>query len=67
MVKSSEELFPTPKKSHYLFNMRDMNKVFIGIGNATHLGVRTDLEMIKLWVHESRRVFQDRLIDQNDQ
>jgi dynein heavy chain, axonemal len=43
--------------------MRDMNKVFIGIGNISHLGCKSDLDLIKLWIHECRRVFQDRLID----
>ena len=62
----STELLPTPTKSHYTFNLRDISKVFQGIllikpGNCTEKEVLT-----KLWAHENLRVFHDRLINDED-
>ena len=62
----SEELLPTPAKSHYTFNLRDLSKVFQGIlmiqpGNCTGREVMT-----RLWTHESMRVYHDRLINNED-
>lgn len=57
---------PTPTKSHYLFNLRDFARVIRGIllVPATHL--KEPEKLILLWVHETYRVFYDRLIDDDD-
>jgi dynein heavy chain len=62
----SDRLLPTPAKSHYTFNLRDLSKVIQGV-----LGVAPDVvdgveKMIALWVHEEQRVFKDRLTDEPD-
>ena len=60
------EMLPTPARSHYTFNLRDLSKVFQGMlmVTATEL-VDTDA-MLRLWLHEECRVFRDRLIDDED-
>jgi dynein heavy chain len=61
-----EKLLPTPAKSHYTFNLRDLSKVFQGVLNATPKNMSTKEIFLRLWIHESCRVFQDRLVDEID-
>lgn len=59
-------LLPTPTKSHYTFNLRDISKVFQGICYASPKTVSEPLHLMRLWFHENMRVFHDRLVDEND-
>jgi len=61
-----ENFLPTPAKSHYVFNMRDISKVFQGVDMANQKFIEGREQMIKLWSHEVLRVFQDRLISYED-
>eukprot|EP00939_MAST-03C_sp_MAST-3C-sp1_P000013 g13.t1 len=63
---SVEKLLPTPTKPHYTFNLRDLAKVFQGILMVSSRKMTTSIELARTWVHESRRVFQDRLINDAD-
>jgi dynein heavy chain len=73
-LKFQELLRPTPLKSHYTFNLRDIASVFLGIVHMgrngllpNKLGVpEAKTALIKLWGHESTRVFSDRLTDTQD-
>lgn len=64
--KVIDKFKPTPTKSHYTYNLRDVSKVFQGIFFANPKGIRNDTEIIKLWAHECIRVFHDRLISEED-
>jgi dynein heavy chain, axonemal len=64
--KIIEEKRPTPAKFHYLFNLRDISKVFQGILMSKPVSVPTPEVFAKLWIHESCRVFHDRLINSED-
>ena len=60
------ELRPTPAKPHYTFNMRDVSKVFQGLLMMDKRKVATPVQLGRMWVHEHRRVFGDRLICDQD-
>ena len=62
----SANLLPTPAKSHYTFNLRDLSKVFQGIQIGQASVVKDKESFVKLWAHECLRVFHDRLIDDDD-
>lgn len=59
-------LLPTPAKNHYVFNLRDMTKVFQGLLLANPDTFDNSEIMVRLWVHECFRVFFDRLVDEKD-
>jgi len=61
------KMLPTPAKFHYLFNLRDLSRVFQGIFNINVLETLTDSFMLlALWKHECMRVFSDKLVDKKD-
>ncbi|CEG43665.1 axonemal dynein heavy chain [Plasmopara halstedii] len=62
----SQVLLPTPAKSHYTFNLRDLSKVFQGIAQASSDTIQDHNAFVRLWMHECLRVFSDRLIDEKD-
>ncbi|XP_040015424.1 dynein heavy chain 1, axonemal [Xiphias gladius] len=62
----TSQLLPTPSKSHYTFNLRDLSKVFQGILMAEASMIEDKLQLLQLWYHESCRVFQDRLVCAED-
>lgn len=65
-IRIQKELLPTPLKSHYTFNLRDLSKIFQGVlmVKAKYLSERNTI--LRLWCHESARVFRDRLINDED-
>jgi dynein heavy chain len=46
---------PTPTKSHYTYNLRDMAKVFLGLHFAP-AGLEEPDRLIRLWANECLRV-----------
>ena len=62
----SENFLPTPAKSHYMFNMRDISKVIQGVYIFDKFYCDSKLTIYRLWVHECLRVFHDRLINEKD-
>nr|CAD7589258.1 unnamed protein product [Timema genevievae] len=63
---ATNDLRPTPSKSHYIFNLRDFSRVVQGCSLVKRDSVDNKKVFIKLWVHEVLRVFYDRLIDSSD-
>jgi dynein heavy chain, axonemal len=60
------ELLPTPTKPHYTFNLRDLGKVFQGMLMMSEKRVTEPSAFARMWIHECRRVFQDRLVNNED-
>jgi len=65
-LKCSAEFKATPAKTHYTFNLRDVSKIFQGISKSNAKVLLEENDLIKLFVHESERIFKDRLIDKKD-
>ncbi|KAJ9575541.1 hypothetical protein L9F63_007611, partial [Diploptera punctata] len=61
-----QELLPTPAKTHYTFNLRDLSKVFQGVLMADPERMEKEEQVLRLWYHECCRVFQDRLVNDAD-
>lgn len=58
---------PSARKFHYQFNYRELAKIVEGVMRSnvnSYRGMPT--KMLRLWVHESKRVFEDRFISEED-
>eukprot|EP00792_Barthelona_sp_PAP020_P009033 TRINITY_DN3265_c0_g1_i1.p1 TRINITY_DN3265_c0_g1~~TRINITY_DN3265_c0_g1_i1.p1 ORF type:complete len:4284 (+),score=1224.26 TRINITY_DN3265_c0_g1_i1:1098-12854(+) len=74
LVKASIQLYdevkktllPTPSKSHYTFNLRDLGSIFRGLVRAPQKELSNNSFITRLWLHESKRAFSDRLINGED-
>lgn len=60
------DLLPTPSKSHYLFNTRDLAKIVQGTMQSTKTFYDTKESMLTLWCHEAFRIIGDRMWDAAD-
>ena len=50
-----QKFLPTPAKIHYLFNLRDISKVFQGLLRSHKDFHDTKASMTRLWIHECFR------------
>uniref|UniRef100_A0A286XH43 Dynein axonemal heavy chain 6 n=1 Tax=Cavia porcellus TaxID=10141 RepID=A0A286XH43_CAVPO len=64
--RMSVDLLPTPAKSHYVFNLRDLSKCVQGILQCDSGTIREEMQIFRLFCHECQRVFHDRLINNED-
>ncbi|XP_029909103.1 dynein heavy chain 10, axonemal [Myripristis murdjan] len=61
-----KDLPPTPSKFHYIFNLRDLSRVYNGLTLTTAERFLTVTEFVRVWRNECLRVFHDRLISETD-
>ncbi|KAM5271528.1 dynein axonemal heavy chain 11 [Ctenodactylus gundi] len=64
--KMAQNFLPTAVKFHYIFNLRDLTNIFQGILFATPECLKGPNDLIHLWLHESSRVYGDKLVDTKD-
>ena len=62
----SKSLKPTPSKFHYIYNLRDLAKVFQCMLMTNPKSISSAEVFARLWVHECMRIFGDRLVAQED-
>jgi dynein heavy chain len=56
----------TAKDFHYEFNVRHLTNIFQGILQARTEVIKTPDSIVKLWCHESERIYGDRLVNAAD-
>ena len=61
-----EKLPATPSRFHYIFNLRDLSRVYEGLLCSTEDKFKTPTQFIRLWRNEVLRIFHDRLISEED-
>jgi dynein heavy chain len=72
ILKNCIELFedcvkilkPTPSKSHYIFNLRDLSKFVMGMCRVDKAKIHSE-NIGRLWSHEAHRIFVDRLLPED--
>eukprot|EP00928_Gymnodinium_smaydae_P021973 TRINITY_DN18608_c0_g3_i2.p1 TRINITY_DN18608_c0_g3~~TRINITY_DN18608_c0_g3_i2.p1 ORF type:complete len:2564 (-),score=332.72 TRINITY_DN18608_c0_g3_i2:161-7795(-) len=64
--KTQKLLPPTPSRFHYVFNMRELSRVFQGIMETPLESIANEARLVSLWKHEATRVFADKLARTQD-
>uniref|UniRef100_A0A3Q4HYI4 Dynein heavy chain 11, axonemal-like n=1 Tax=Neolamprologus brichardi TaxID=32507 RepID=A0A3Q4HYI4_NEOBR len=64
--KISQNFLPTAIRFHYIFNLRDLSNIFQGILFALPESIRYPMDLVHLWLHESSRVYSDKLMEEKD-
>ncbi|XP_023983695.1 dynein axonemal heavy chain 9 [Physeter macrocephalus] len=64
--KIATTFLPTAIRFHYIFNLRDLANVFQGILFSSVECVKSTQDLVKLYLHESNRVYRDKMVEEKD-
>ncbi|XP_007946239.1 dynein axonemal heavy chain 9 [Orycteropus afer afer] len=64
--KIASTFLPTAIKFHYIFNLRDFANIFQGILFSSMECVKSTQDLVKLYLHESNRVYRDKMVEEKD-
>ncbi|XP_066546047.1 dynein axonemal heavy chain 10 [Amia ocellicauda] len=61
-----KDLPPTPSKFHYIFNLRDLSRIYNGLTLTHPERFLSVTQFVRVWRNECLRVLHDRLINETD-
>ncbi|XP_046391607.1 dynein beta chain, ciliary-like [Ischnura elegans] len=64
--KVAQAFLPTATKFHYIFNLRDLSNIFSGMLFSSGECIPTVVDLVRLWMHESQRIYSDKLVEEKD-